>query len=598
MWNSALQLLDIFDKQSRIRLMLLMLPMAATTVLELFSIALILPVIQVTVLGDINHGLTTKFLDLLPQLDIQSLGYWVALIFGGIFLLKNIFLLVTIYIVNITMDYMGAIYTKKLFEIYLRRPLVFHYNNNSGLLLRNLTSGINNTMGGAKLIMIMVFDTMVMVAAILFLAIIEPEVTFAGGSFLAILALVYYKIFSPIFKNWGEKSMILEGGRNKWMLQSLSGIRDVKVTNSYYYLLSKVYKICRDHAKFYSLSATGIHVPRLLIESSVVAGFLLVVFLMTSVGQEKGEIVTLIGLFGMAAFRIMPSLNRVLVSASDIRKVDSYIKMTHEAFTTITKNDLFQNNKEQLEEFSFSNELELDNISYAYPDSKTPALSGLSFSIKKGQLIGIVGASGAGKSTLMDIILGLLQPDHGRFLVDGKDITRNIERWQEKCGFVPQDIFLLDDTIRRNIAFSLEDSDIKHPQVEKAIEMAGLGLLINELPDGLDTTLGENGAKLSGGQKQRLVIARAFYRDPELFLFDEPTSALDNITENEVRETLANLHGNKTVIIIAHRLSTVKNCDKLIFIKNGELIAVDKYDKLLAENEQFRELVLAGDKLG
>ena len=270
----------------------------------------------------------------------------------------------------------------------------------------------------------MVFDIMLIIAAISLLIAFEPLITMIAVLFLAVVAFIYHRIFSPIFRYWGEQSLILEGERNKWVLQSLSGIRDIKITNSYDYLVSKVYAICRQHAKFYSRSSSAIHIPRLVIESFVVVGFLVVVSILTSVGQSRGEIFTTIGLFGMAALRITPSFNRMLSSASELRRLDSYIKTTHQAFSGSKKNEISPAVADESRRVTFSKEIEISSLSYYYPDSDRKSLLNVSITIKKGEKIGFVGASGSGKSTFMNIILGLLEPQKGILEVDGKIITQ------------------------------------------------------------------------------------------------------------------------------------------------------------------------------
>ena len=566
--------------------------MVVTSGLELFSIALILPVIQVTVLGEVNSGPAGTLVAVLPKLDLKNMGYWVAVIFGAFFVIKNIFLLGTLYIVNATIYYANALYIKKLFQIYLHRPLVFHFKNNSGLLLRNLSEGVALTMDAARQTLVMVFDIMLVIAAISLLIAFEPLVTMIAVLFLAVIAFIYYRIFSPIFRYWGEQSLILEGERNKWVLQSLSGIRDIKITNSYDYLVSKVYAICRQHAKFYSRSTSATHIPRLVVESFVVVGFLVVVSILTSVGQSKGEIFTIIGLFGMAALRITPSFNRILSSASELRRLDSYIKTTHQAFSGSKKNEISPAVADESRRVTFSKEIEISSLSYSYPDSDRESLLNVSITIKKGEKIGFVGESGSGKSTFMNIILGLLEPTSGKVEVDGMDIRENLSGWHRNFGFVPQEIFLLDDTLRRNIAFATQDADIDDSKIRAVLAMTQLKDLERDLENGLDTILGEQGTRLSGGQRQRVVIARALYGGPDILVFDEATSALDNATIREFSEALDSLSDNQTVIIVAHRVSSIKNCDRIVVMENGAITTVGTYEYLIKSFPHFRKLAL------
>ena len=592
MFRSIQQILKILDKSSRQRVALIFFPMAATTVLELFSIALILPLIQVTVLGEVNYGPASTIIKYLPELELERLGYWVAVIFGAIFITKNIFLLGTLYIVTSTFNYINAVYTTKLFKIYLFRPLVYHFANNSALLLRNLQSGVGLTMEAARLSLVMVFDGMVMLTIVLLLFFTEPQITIIATLFLTVVAYLYYKIFGPIFRNWGEQSLILEGGRTKWILQSLSGIRDVKISNSYQYLVSKIYQICRQYAKVYSKASTAIQIPRLLVETSVVIGFIIVVSVLFSVGQSKGEIVTIMGLFGMAALRIIPSLNRFLSSASELRRLESYIITTHEAFGTGLEKDAQTTYHTDIKKQQFNNEIKISDLNYSYPGSENKSLTDLNLIITKGETVGIVGESGSGKSTLMDIILGLLEPTSGKVEVDGKNIRNNLSGWHKNFGFVPQQIFLLDDTLRRNIAFATKDSDIDDSRIREVLAMALLADLEKDLKNGLDTILGEHGTRLSGGQRQRVVIARSLYRGPDILVFDEATSAVDNTTAREISRVLETLSGNKTLIIVAHRMSTIKNCDRIVLMKSGTIELVGSYDELIKNCPEFQQLAL------
>ena len=592
MFKSIQRIFEILDNRSRRRFALLILPMALTAGLELFSIALILPVVQVTVLGEVNYGPAGTLVAVLPKLDLKNMGYWVAVIFGAFFVIKNIFLLGTLYIVNATIYYANALYIKKLFQIYLHRPLVFHFKNNSGLLLRNLSEGVALTMDAARQTLVMVFDIMLIIAAISLLIAFEPLITMIVVLFLAVVAFIYYRILSPIFRYWGEQSLILEGERNKWVLQSLSGIRDIKITNSYDYLVSKVYAICRQHAKFYSRATSAIHIPRLAIESFVVVGFLVVVSILTSAGQPKGEIFTTIGLFGMAALRIMPSFNRMLSAASELRRLDSIIKTTHQAFSDCKKDETSPVVANKSQKVTFSKEIEISSLSYSYPDSDRKSLLNVSITIKKGEKIGFVGESGSGKSTFMNIILGLLEPTSGKVEVDGSDISENLTGWHKNFGFVPQEIFLLDDTLRRNIAFATQDADIDDSKIRAVLAMTQLKDLERDLENGLDTILGEQGTRLSGGQRQRVVIARALYGEPDILVFDEATSALDNATIREMSEALDSLSDNQTVIIVAHRVSSIKNCDRIVVMENGAITTVGTYEYLIKSFPHFRKLAL------
>jgi ATP-binding cassette subfamily C protein len=247
------------------------------------------------------------------------------------------------------------------------------------------------------------------------------------------------------------------------------------------------------------------------------------------------------------------------------------------------------------EEITFTDRVDIAHLSYTYDGSPRPVLSDISLTIRHGETIGIVGPTGAGKSTLIDLLLGLLSPSAGHIFSDGQDIALFSRSWRKKIGYVPQSIFLIDDTIRRNIALGMEDNEINERQVWNAIRLAQLEHYVHSLPLGLNTIVGERGVRLSGGQRQRIAIARALYHDPELLMFDEATSALDNQTEREVIQAIETLRGKKTLVIVAHRLSTVRACDLLVFLKEGRIVDHGAFDELLTRNEDFRRLASVAD---
>ena len=290
--------------------------------------------------------------------------------------------------------------------------------------------------------------------------------------------------------------MALEGALIKWVNQSFTGIRDVKLIHAHDYLGKKISEIAHQHAKFATLAVSSIHIPRLLIETAVVIGFLGVIALLLSIGRSSESVVSMLGLFGMAALRIMPSLNRLLTSASEIRRRDSYIKTVHEAFASQESNADQSFSSQNLSPLSFKKEILIKDLTYTYPDAEHRALKGFNLSVKKGETVGFVGSSGAGKSTLMDIILGLLKPTSGTLLIDGIDVADNIAGWQRHIGFVPQQIFVMDDTIRRNIAFAIEDDDMDEERLLAVLKMTQLLTFVQELPEGLYTMLGEHGTRL------------------------------------------------------------------------------------------------------
>jgi len=589
MLYSIRQMLSILDARTRFDFALLLVPMGLITIVEMVSIGLILPVIQVLILGESDGRLTQFIISILPPVEEEMFKIWVIGIFAIFFLGKNLVLLVMIFFVNKKVAYKIAVYQGRIFNAYVSRSLVFHFKTNSSELIRDTTDGVALSMEAIRLSLLVILDGMLMLGALVVLVVVEPFATIGAGLTLCVLGLAYYYTISPIFKRWGEESMRLEGTMIKLVSQSLNGIRDLKVFNAQEYMLKRLENAALRYAKYFSNTMTTAHVPRLLIETVVVIGFLGIVLFLLSSKDSLSETISAIALYGMAALRLMPSLNRLLGSATEIRRRAAYIERVYEAFSPNIY-DIKNKGVYNPQSLPFDSRLELRNIHYSYPDANHAALKGVSLKLNKGRSLGFVGLSGAGKSTLMDVVLGLLEPTTGQTLSDGQDIFSNISSWQENIGFVSQQVFIMDDTIRRNVAFGVEDADIEDEEVLAALEVSRLKEFVVNLPEGLGTKLGEHGTRLSGGQRQRIAIARALYRDPEILVFDEATSALDNTTEKEISSAIDELRGQKTILVVAHRISTVANCDQIVLMEDGAIVAVGGYKELLTNSEDFRKL--------
>jgi ABC-type multidrug transport system fused ATPase/permease subunit len=314
--------------------------------------------------------------------------------------------------------------------------------------------------------------------------------------------------------------------------------------------------------------ATLQQLPRLWLELLAIAGLAILVISMLAQGRALEALLPTLGLFAAAAFRLMPSVNRVLTSVSSLRYALPVIHTVH-AELELTAPEA---TKARVAIMAFREELKVQNIAYAYPGAHDAALKEISLFVRCGESVGIIGGSGAGKSTLVDILLGLLTPDSGEVRVDGQDIQHALRGWQDQIGYVPQSIFLTDDTLIRNVAFGLPSRQIDTAAVWRAIRAAQLEEFVQTLPQGLDTMVGERGVRLSGGQRQRIGIARALYHDPAMLVLDEATSSLDTATERGVMQAVRALHGAKTTLIVAHRLSTVQHCDRLYRLEHGRVV--------------------------
>ena len=304
--------------------------------------------------------------------------------------------------------------------------------------------------------------------------------------------------------------------------------------------------------------------PRLWLELLAIAALAVLLISMTMQGKPMIAVLPTLALFAAASFRLMPSANRILSGIQQLRFGLPVVDMLHHELTLANEAP-----DAKAKPISFENTLALKCVSYTYPTANKQALNNVDLTISKGDMIGFIGESGSGKSTLIDIVLGLLSPDEGFVVVDGVDVQSNLRGWQDQIGYVPQNIYLTDDTLRRNVAFGLSEEDIDNNAVERALQAAQLQNFVDTLPQGVNTVVGERGVRLSGGQRQRIGIARALYHDPAVLVLDEATSALDNETEAEVMDAVISMHGKKTILIIAHRLTTIQRCTNLYQIKHG-----------------------------
>ena len=542
--------------------------------LETLSTFLVIPAIALLMQQD----LATSYPQLRPLLaalgNPGQAGLIVRVMFGlvAIYLVKNLFLAFLAWRQTRFAFGVQAQLSQRLFAAYLRQPYTFHLQRNSAQLIRNVTGEVGMFTEALVSGLNIGTELLVLAGISALLLAVEPVGTLIAVLVLGAAAWIFYLVMRARLVRWGAARQLHDGLRLQHLHQGLGGAKDVKLLGRERNFLDQYRLHNAQSARVSQLQAMLQMLPRLWLELLAVTGLATLVIAMLAQGRDMGTVVPTLGLFAAAAFRLMPSVNRVLASAQTLRFCLPVVGTLREELKLAAATPASPP-RQPAGAGGPRDEIRLANVRYRYPSGATPALDDVSLRIARGEAVGFVGPSGSGKSTLVDVVLGLLTPEAGRVLVDGADIQRDLRAWQDQIGYVPQSIYLTDDTLRRNVAFGLPDAEIDEAAVRRAIRAAQLDEFVAGLPKGLDTMVGERGIRLSGGQRQRIGIARALYHDPAVLVLDEATSALDTATEHGVMEAVTALQGAKTVLIVAHRLSTVAHCDRLYRLEQGRIAA-------------------------
>lgn len=549
---------------------LLMVLMIIGMLLETLGIGLVIPLLVLLTQSDIaaRYPVLAPLLRALgnPSREAQIVGGMAALV--AFYAVKSSFLTLLAWRQMTFVFGLQAELSERLFTGYLRQPYTFHLQRNSAQLIRNVIGQVGDittvTLGG----LLLLTEAQVMVGIAVLLLVIEPM-----GALLVALCMggagwLFHRATRARILRWGEARQLHEEMRLKHLQQGLGGVKDVKLLGREADFLAQYRLHNEGNARVGWRSGTLQQLPRLGMELLAVTGLAALVIVMVARGRSLDGILPTIGVFAAAAFRLMPSVSRVLGSLQSLKYVQPAVNAMYAEFEGIKPAVLV----DRSQPLPFRTALTLENVAFQYPGAEAPALRGVSLTVPRGASVGFIGSSGAGKSTLVDVLLGLLTPDSGTIKVDGVDIQTNVGGWQDQLGYVPQVIFLTDDTLRRNVAFGLPEDQIDDEAVWRAIRAAQLEAFVNERPEGLELVVGERGIRLSGGQRQRIGIARALYHDPPVLVLDEATSSLDTITESGVMEAVRALHGNKTILIVAHRTSTVAHCDRLFRLEKGRVV--------------------------
>lgn len=583
----------ILSREKKRHISFLVVLMIIGGIMETCSVGLILPFIDAlvnidTLLDKWYVSIICDFLDLKYPFTFLFVA---AASIGLLYIVKNAFLIFEFHIQFKFAYNSQAEMQGRIFSAMINRPYEFFLKLKSGEAIRLIHDDIPSVFTMLLQLLFMATEMVVSVMLVATIFFIIPGITLTIAGVLIVMVILVNSIIKPILHNEGEKTNIAASGVNKWLIQAVQGIKEVKIMETEDFFFEKFSECCMNLADSRRKQSVLSYIPRFVIEAVCMASLFFSIAILIISGNRFGEIIPMLSAVAMASIRLLPSVNRISAALSSIAyyepMLDSVIsnitifKWDEEHNKDVISIDSVSRDKrngktcrevacDNTDEMWLKKKIYFHEITYHYPGSYKNILRDTSFYIKRGEAVGIVGESGAGKTTVIDIMLGLLAPQKGRVFLDGRDIHENIKVWHNKIGYIPQMIFMLDDTVRANVVFGR--SIISDDQVWEALDDAAIGDFVRRMPNGLDTEIGERGIRLSGGQRQRIGIARALYGNPEILVFDEATSALDNSTEAEVMKSVYKMHGDKTLIIIAHRLSTIELCDRVFKIEEGKIV--------------------------
>lgn len=571
----------LLDRKQKQKMILLVFLMLIGAVLETLGVSMILPVMNVVIEKNAvqNHRYLQVICDIfhIGYDDTRTLMIFVMTGLIVIFAVKNIFLFFQ-QKVQLKFVYTNQFATSRRMMInFMERPYEYYLNADTSVIQRSITSDVNNMYGLILSLLQLVSEGIVFVCLVAVSLVTDVFMSLTVAVLLIAALLIIKCVLKPIMRKAGEENQDYYSGLYKWIDQSVMGIKEIKIANKENYFINEYAKCGAGYVNAVQRYNLYNATPRLLIETVAIAGMILYVMMSILQGANVEEIMPQIGLLAVAAMRLIPCANRINNHLTSISYFEPFFMGVSDNLQeeirdeNIDYNEASYQKKVEVEKLEIREKIELKDIVYKYPNTDVLIFDHANMEIPIGKSVGIVGTSGAGKTTVVDILLGLLQLQSGEILADGVEVRDHYQSWLKNIGYIPQTIFMIDSTIRKNVAFGFADEDIDDEKVWRALKEAQLDEFVRGLPEGLDTGIGERGIRLSGGQRQRIGIARALFEDPEVLVLDEATSALDNETEAAIMDSINRLHGRKTLIIIAHRLQTIEKCDMVYRVENGKV---------------------------
>lgn len=566
----------VLNKKQKSRVVVLIFMILIGAVLETLGVSMIYPLIETVMMPEVfeQNAMIIWICNVLGYTSAEQFVTFMLLALIFIFIFKNLYLLLLYYVQHSFITNSQYRISRDLLKVYLNRPYEFYLNASTGDIMRTVYSdstGIFNL-----LLQCMQFVTEFMVAIFLgtYLLIIDPVMTIVMGILLVGITLLSSAFLKPRISRIGEESRQQQSKMYKTIMQSINSVKDVKVyakedafLGIYRKYGKRYYNLARDHEVLSS-------VPRLAIEAFSLSGVLAYMAVMMKLGQNVQTMVPQLSAFAVAAVRLLPSASRIntyLANIAYYRPTLDYVYANVELPKNVDERAAEAKAVTETDKLKFHDCIKVEQLYYKYPNTDKYIFENARMQVPYGKSVGIMGPSGAGKTTVVDIMLGLLRVESGTITCDGVNVLEHYGQWLANIGYISQTINMVDDTIRANIAFGVDVDDIDDARVWQVLEEAQLADFVRNLPNGINTVIGERGVRISGGQRQRVGIARALYHDPEILILDEATSALDNDTEAAIMEAIENFHGRKTMLIIAHRLKTIENCDIIYKVENGKI---------------------------
>lgn len=597
MIKSSMQMMKkivyILDRKQKRQTIFFMILVLINTALETLGVSAILPIMSIVMEPEkVNTDATYSFI--MKTFHIKDVGgflLYASLFMLVVYIVKNLFIIWMNAYLNRFIYFNKAKLSVKMMDCYMRQDYIFHVKHNMAEIQRNINNDVSQFFSVIQNSVQLITEGFVCLGLVLLLLVTDVTTTVVVSTAMMIMLLIFFKFYKKRLRMLGEKNRETSFISNKWFLQSLSGIKEIKTMNREEFFVGEYSMAVYDNADVMRKNVTLSSLTKPVVEMVSVCSILAYMSVGILMGADMAQFVSVLSVFALAAFRMLPSFNRISGCLSTLMFNKPSVDAVYRDVKDIEQLEAERKKvkPQQGHEMTLDDLIEVKDVRYAYPTKPdVEVLRGVNLQIPSKKSVAFVGPSGSGKTTMADILLGLYQPQKGTVLSDGYDVYRNIDSWHSLIGYIPQSIYLMDDTIRANVAFGLPADQIDDDKVWQVLEEAQLADYVRKQKNGLDTTIGDRGVQLSGGQRQRIGIARALYTDPQLLILDEATSALDNDTETAVMEAIYRLSGKITMVVIAHRLTTIRNCDIIYRLNDGQAVPIS-YEEALQHSSSDKK---------